>query len=278
MTSPVDRDSARGVDTGPGRVREALRVPLSAILFLTRIPCPSWVGGDPSHLARSTVYFPLVGTLVGGLGALVYALAVRGWGPLVAAVLTTAATVWITGAFHEDALADACDGFGGGWEPAQVLTIMKDSRIGSYGAVGLSLALFARVSALAMLGGHGVGVAMGALVVAHTLGRWSSLPLIRFLPYVSAEGARNRPFAASVTDVRLAVGTVLAAAVTVAVLRGSGMTTILVAGACALAVTAVAGRYFWRRLRGMTGDCLGAANQMVEVTVYLALASSWLRG
>ena len=274
MTSPEQRDG-RG---GDGGVRELLRAPLSAVLFLTRIPCPSWVGGDPVHLARSTVYFPLVGALVGALGALVYAFALRGWNPIVAGILAVVTTVWVTGAFHEDALADACDGFGGGWEPAQVLTIMKDSRIGSYGSVGLMLVLLARVSALAMLGGSGTMVAVQALVVGHTLGRWSSLPLIRFLPYVSAEGARNRPFAASVTDARLVVGTLLSAAVTVFALHGSGLVAILVVCTCALVVTMIAGRYFWRRLRGMTGDCLGAANQLVELSVYLVLASTWMRG
>ena len=274
MTSPEQRDG-RG---GDGGVRELLRAPLSAVLFLTRIPCPSWVGGDPVYLARSTVYFPLVGALVGALGALVYAFALRGWNPIVAGILAVVTTVWVTGAFHEDALADACDGFGGGWEPAQVLTIMKDSRIGSYGSVGLMLVLLARVSALAMLGGDGAMAAAQALVVGHTLGRWSSLPLIRFLPYVSAEGARNRPFAASVTDARLVVGTLLSAAVTVFALHDSGPVAILAASTCALVVTMIAGRYFWRRLRGMTGDCLGAANQFVELSVYLVLASAWVRG
>lgn len=260
-----------------GPIAGALRVPLSAVVFLTRIPCPSWVGGDPAHLARSTAYFPLVGVLVGLVGAAVYMLAAVAWTPLVAAALSTAATVWLTGAFHEDALADACDGFGGGWEKAQVLTIMKDSRIGSYGAVGLALTLVTKVAVLAVLGEAGAVVAARALLVGHLLGRWSSLPLMWALPYVSQEGAKSRPFAASVTGARLAAGTLTAVGVTAAALAPLGAAAVVATLACAAGVTLLGGRYFRRRLGGMTGDCLGAANQLVELTTYLLLASAWLR-
>lgn len=263
--------------SGGGRMREALRTPLSAVLFLTRVPCPAWVGGDPSHLARSTTYFPLVGALVGAIGAGVYALGALGWSPLVAAVLAVAATVWMTGAFHEDALADACDGFGGGWERKQVLAIMKDSRIGSYGTVGVALVLLGRVSALSLLGAEGTEVAARALVAAHVLGRWSSLPLIRYLPYVSGEGARSRPFAASVTGARLTVGTLLTLAIVACMVTPRGVAAVVAVLAGAAAVTLLAARYFRRRLGGMTGDCLGAANQLVELATYLVLASAWLR-
>jgi adenosylcobinamide-GDP ribazoletransferase len=191
-------------------------------------------------------------------------------------VLSTAATVRLTGAFHEDALADACDGLGGGWERAQVLAIMKDSRIGSYGTVGLVLTLLAKVAALAMLGGADVVAAARALVVGHVLGRWSSLPLIWALPYVSETGARSRAFAASVTGPRLAAGTAMAIVVTATVLAPLGVAAIAATLACAASVTLTGGRYFRRRLGGMTGDCLGAANQFVELATYLLLASSWL--
>ncbi|HEY0777815.1 MAG TPA: adenosylcobinamide-GDP ribazoletransferase [Gemmatirosa sp.] len=259
---------------------DELRVVLTAVMFLTRIPCPRWVGYDPSHLARSTAYFPLVGVIVGVAGGGVLWAAAGVWPPFVAAALSTAATVWLTGAFHEDALADSCDGFGGGWEKPQVLAIMKDSRIGSYGAVGLVLALLAKVGALAAITDAHPGTAVRALVVAHTLGRWSSLPLIWALPYVRPDeepGAKGRPFAASVTAPRLAAGTLTAVLVTALALAPLGRAAIAAALALAALVTALAARYFRRRLGGMTGDCLGAANQMVELTTYLLLASAWLR-
>ena len=261
-------------------MRAELRVFFTALMFLTRIPTPRWVGYDPDDLARSTAYFPLVGVVVGlGGGAVLWA-AARAWPAYLAAALSTAATVWLTGAFHEDALADSCDGFGGGWNKEQVLTIMKDSRIGSYGAAGLTLALLTKVGAIAALASADASAAVRALVVAHTLGRWSSLPLIWRLPYVrEGEGAaaKARPFAASVTTSRLVTGTAATVAVTAAALAPSGPAAVAAALALATVVTALAARYFRRRLGGMTGDCLGAANQVVELTTYLLLASTWLR-
>ncbi|GJG86160.1 adenosylcobinamide-GDP ribazoletransferase [Gemmatimonadetes bacterium T265] len=256
-----------------------LRVFFTAVMFLTRIPCPRWVGHDPAWLARSTAYFPLVGVVVGLVGGAALWAAARVWPPFVAAALSTAATVRVTGAFHEDALADSCDGFGGGWEPAQVLAIMKDSRIGSYGAVGLALVLLTKVGALAAIAAADAGTAARALVAAHTLGRWSSLPLIWGLPYVRQDeaGAKAKPFAAAVTGPRLAAGSALSAGVTAAALAPLGPAAVVAALALAAAVTALAARYFRRRIGGTTGDCLGAANQLVELATYLLLASAWLR-
>ena len=261
-------------------MRDELRVFFTGVMFLTRIPCPRWVGYEPSFLARSTVYFPLVGVLVAIVGGAALWAGAHVWPAFVAAALSTAATVWITGAFHEDALADSCDGFGGGWEKGQVLTIMKDSRIGSYGAVGLGLALITKVGALAAITEANVDTALRALVVAHVLGRWSSLPLIWGLPYVregEADGSKSKPFAASVTGPRLAIGTVTAVVITALALAPLGPAAILAALTLAALVTALGARYFRRRIGGMTGDCLGAANQMVELATYLLLASAWLR-
>ena len=115
---------------------------LVALMFFTRIPMPRWVPFDEARLNGASRYFPLVGLLVGAVAALVYGVAVNLWSPALALVLATAATVLLTGAFHEDGFADVCDGFGGGWDREQVLSIMKDSRIGTYGTVGLGLLRF----------------------------------------------------------------------------------------------------------------------------------------
>lgn len=247
-----------------------LRAPLAAVMFLTRIPVPSWVGHDRELLARSAGWFPAVGLIAGGWGALVYAATAWGWTPMAAAVISVAATVWLTGAFHEDALADACDGFGGGWERAQVLAIMKDSRVGSYGAVGVSLALLARVVLIAAIGEHGgVGAVARALITSHVLARWSSLPLIWRYEYVREDSSRSRPYASAVNGPRLVAGT----AVTVVVVSATVGLAALPLAATAVAVTALGGRYFRRRIGGITGDCLGAANQLVELACYLALAA-----
>jgi adenosylcobinamide-GDP ribazoletransferase len=269
-----------GAAPAPGGWRRRLRAPLAAVMFLTRVPVPRWVGHDDGLLARATPYFPLVGLVVGAGGGAVFWAASLGWPAAVGAACATGATVWLTGAFHEDALADSADGFGGGWGREQVLAIMQDSRVGSYGAVAVALAVAARVAALAGIGAaDGAGAGVRALVAAHVLARWSSLPLIWGYPYVRAGESKGRPFAAAVTTARLLGGTALALAVVVPVLGlpalGGSAARTAACLAAAVAVTALAGRYFRRRLGGITGDCLGAANQFVELAVYLVLAFRW---
>lgn len=254
-----------------GRLGAELRSFLTGVMFLTRLPCPAWVGHDAEWLARSTVYFPAIGVLVGAWGGAVFWLASLGWPGWIAAVLSTAATVWLTGAFHEDGMADACDGFGGGWGTEQILAIMKDSRVGSYGVVGLGLTLLAKLGLLATFEPLD---AVKALVAAHVLARWSSLPLIYALPYVREAGAKGKPFAASVTPLRLAIATGITLAAVVPLLGVQSLPAL----AATLAVTALAGRYFRAQIGGITGDCLGAANQVVEVAVYLALAFHFTGG
>ena len=233
-------------------------------MFLTRLPVPRWIGHSDAQLARSTVYFPLVGALVGGIGALVFVFARQLWSQEVAVLLSMATTIVLTGAFHEDGLADACDGLGAGWTPEQILTIFKDSRLGTYGTVGLWLALSLKWSLLNDLADQ---VPM-ALWAGHVLGRWSSLPLIWGLSYVRSEGT-GKPFAAQVTGPRLFLGTFLALALLMPALGEPALFALPVA----LLITCLAGAYFRHRLGGITGDCLGAANQLVELSTYLTLAA-----
>jgi adenosylcobinamide-GDP ribazoletransferase len=247
----------------PVAIRRIVEPFFAGLGFLTRVPLPSWVRHEDGLLARSTVYFPVVGALVGALGGGVLLLASELWTPLVAAALSTVATVMLTGALHEDALADACDGFGAGRTREQVLEIMRDSRIGTYGAVGLLLTLGTKLGALAAMSSE---EAVRALVAGHVLGRWSSLPLMRALPYAREAGA-GRPFIGSITSGHLAIGSVLAAGLTAAAL---GRVAIAAWVAAALLTWLVA-RYFRSRIGGVTGDCLGATNQMVEVVTYLVV-------
>jgi len=192
---------------------------LAAFTFLTRIPLPGATRVDADLLARSAVWFPLVGAAVGAIGALVLVGAARVWSAPVAAALSLLATVLVTGAFHEDALADTADGLGGGQTRERMLEIMRDSRIGSYGAVALVISLALRMGCLTMLVAP---EAAPAVVGAHVLARWSSLPLIGFLPYVRAQGA-GKPFVGGVTPVRVLTGTVLAALLAAVALAATGV-------------------------------------------------------
>lgn len=275
-----------------GAIGRQLRSCASAFTFLTRLPAGRIVEHDVTDLSGAVVYFPVVGLIVGVIGALVFGAAVAIWTPVLAVIMSVASVTWTTGAFHEDALADSFDGFGGGWEPARILAIMKDSRVGSYAVVGMILVLAARIGALwsifnlaqasgadastgASTGAGAGALAVGvALVAAHVLGRWSSVVLIASHPYVriqtdDAKPAAGRPFTGNVTHSQVVAATLLAFIVSAAVLRWK---VILVALAAA-AITLVAGRYFVARIGGITGDALGAANQFVELAVYLVLAA-----
>jgi len=235
----------------------------TAVLFLTRVPVPWIVPDVQDRLARSTPWFPVVGMAVGAAGAVVWWAGAGLWGPLIGALLAVAATALLTGAFHEDGLADTFDGLGGTPDRERALAIMKDSRLGTYGAVALGLVLAGRVAALAALG----PAAPAALVGAHALARFSSLPLIRQLPYARADGGTGKSFAGGVSDRGLGAAALFTGLLTLSLWAGAALSAWLAAAAIVLVLAA----WFRRRLGGITGDTLGAANQGVELAVYLAL-------
>ena len=257
-------------------LRDHARALAAAFTFLTRLPLGSLASHDPADLPRAAIYFPVVGLVVALAGAATYAAASLLWPTNIAIVLSMIGTTLATGAFHEDALADSLDGFGGGWTRDRVLAIMKDSRVGSYALVGTALALILKFATLAAIAGpnRSVRPIAIALVAAHVCSRWSSLLLIWRYPYVrpTTEGERSsagRPFVDGVTPMRLLAATAIAIVITTTAL---GREAFAVFGV-AVGVSALAGRYFDRRIGGITGDAVGAANQVVEICVYLALAA-----
>jgi adenosylcobinamide-GDP ribazoletransferase len=146
-----------------------------AIRFFTRLPVPGWVGHSAEALNQSARYFPAVGLLVGGIGALVYLGAALLWPKSVAVLLSMAATIYATGAFHEDGLSDTVDGLGGGWEKLRILEIMKDSRVGSYGVVAMVLALLGKFTLLSALDDALIPF---ALLAGHALSRFCATLLL----------------------------------------------------------------------------------------------------
>lgn len=253
-------------------MRYQLELFFTALGYFTRLPVPAWVPWSPERLNNAARYFPLVGWVVGAIGAASYLVLALVLPPALAVVLSMAVTIRATGAFHEDGFADACDGLGGGWDKAQVLTIMKDSRIGSYGTVGMVLMLLAKAVALIELGiDDDLTVAL-ALLVAHPLSRLASTSLIQLLPYVREdESSKSKPLAKKMGGAELAVAALFG------LLPLALLTPAETAGALAavLAATAWAARYFLRRLGGYTGDLLGAAQQVAELACYLGMLASW---
>lgn len=255
---------------------------MTAVQFLTRLPAPRVAACEPAALGRSARYFPLVGVLVGLINVGVWWLAAQRLPAALAVGLMLGASALATGALHEDGFADACDGFGGGASRERVLSIMQDSRIGAYGALGLVLLIGLKWTTLASLAASPVAAAFPLLVIgAHAMSRWCAAALIWRLPYARTEGdAKSRPFADALTArgwlgsglIGLAGFAPIAAGLGMTGAAGpsAGLATALAAGACAAAaVAALAAGYCRRRLGGYTGDCLGATQQLAELAFLL---------
>ena len=269
---------------------------LLSLQFFTRIPVTGrladWVGFSPAMLRASAGHFPGVGVLVGALVAaftalLLFVLPPTGSTPLVVAALGTALGVLLTGAFHEDGLADVFDGLGGSAERDRALVIMKDSRVGAFGAIAVMLALLCKVALLALLGAVSAPLMVAALFAAHVLSRTWPLLTIRLLPHVGdAAGSKSKPLADQISVAALLTGfiwcfialalviyTQSATEFVVTDLTDAGLLQALLSAVLASFVAwAVMTRWFWRRLQGFTGDCLGATQQVCELAFYLGLA------
>ncbi|WP_046246108.1 adenosylcobinamide-GDP ribazoletransferase [Hymenobacter terrenus] len=256
--------------------RYQLRLLLTAVMFYTRLPCPRWVGHEAEQLNRATVYFPLIGWLVGAVTAGVYWCAALLWPPPVAVLLSTGAGVLLTGAFHEDGLADVCDGFGGGWTRTRILDIMKDSRVGTYGLVGLGLVMAIKVAALSGAAATPFGSSFTVpvlLVVAHPLSRFTALTFVRTLPYARADldDGKAKPVAQSMPNRRLAAAALLGLAPLVTLAMWQQQLALLWVLLPLLILQIMLGRWFNKWLGGYTGDCLGATQQLAEALIYLSL-------
>lgn len=253
-----------------------LRRLLIALGYFTRVPIPAWVGWSAEELNRSARYFPLIGAGVGVFSAAVLWTSTQALPPALAVVLAMAASVLLTGAFHEDGLADTADGLGGAAEPDRALAIMRDSRIGSFGAIALMLVLLGKYASLSALLNLSTVHALSVLVLAHAASRGCALFVMAVLPYVRPEAeARARAVAAGAGTVDCGIGIALglvplAAAVVLGVVdAGSAGLALLLAAL----VTIAAVRYFRHRLGGYTGDCLGATQQLTELAIYIAFCA-----
>lgn len=238
-----------------------------AFQFMTRVPIRS-KDLDPTRLSRAAAWFPVVGLLVGSVAACAYMLVVVHFGRALAALIGVVLTVIITGGLHEDGLADCADAFGGGWTREDRLRIMKDSRIGSFGAIALILSLGSRILLLATMP---AGEVVRSLISAHVLARCTPLPLGALLePARGSEGQGGR-VAGATSWFTAAFGIAMALALVSWLLRASAWQPIL---AVAI-VTAASAWFYHRRLGGITGDCMGATIQLSEIAVYVC--GAWVR-
>ena len=249
------------------QLRAQFELFLLAVQFLTRIPIPSAIPYSAERAGESVRYYPAVGALVGSIAALIYWFAAEFYPPMIAVLLSTSATVLVTGAFHEDGLADTADGIGGGRTQVQVLEIMRDSRNGTYGMVALTSVLLLKLVALA---GMAAATAVVALIVAHVISRLSSVVVIATSQYVRDDGT-GKPTAAGTDRDSLTIALVTGAVATLLLLPVASLGAAVGAVAGGTIGHVLARLFFENKAGGYTGDCLGATQQISEIGVYLGI-------
>jgi adenosylcobinamide-GDP ribazoletransferase len=253
-------------------VRKEWRNFLLALQFFTRIQVPSFADFNETDLNHSAKYFPLIGVVVGVMGAVVYLLSYHIVPNSVAILLSMAATIYITGAFHEDGLADSADGLGGGWDKARILSIMQDSRLGTFGAIALFFALFAKFHLLVSLPTDTVAC---SLVIANGASRLSAVYMMGTLRYVKSDG-KTKPLATSMSRGDVILASILGLLPLLLLwCNMSDAVQSLILLLCLIVPTMLV--WLWWRVKikhwlgGYTGDCLGATQQLAELTIYLGM-------
>ena len=247
-------------------MRKQLHIFLNAIMFYTRIPVPKNLPYSDEILNRSTRYFPFVGWIVGGISAAAFYVLQLIFPPELAILLSMLATIFVTEAFHEDGFADFCDGFGGGYTRERILTIMKDSRIGTYGSIGLIGMLAIKFMSL-----HAIDAAAIPLILlaGHSLSRLMPILIIYTSEYSREDASsKTKPIGkkGKGLDFALAVCFGLTFLIFIPLSYSLAILPVL------LLTAFIFRRYITRKIGGYTGDCLGALQQITEVEFYLGFA------
>ena len=251
-----------------------LRILLTAVLFYTRIPCPAWVGHGPEQMRESRKYFPVVGAIVGVLTLAVYFSSSLIFPKNISLILSMVAGILTTGAFHEDGFADVCDGFGGGWTKEQILLIMKDSRVGTFGVVGIGLLLSLKYLILVEIATLSDPLIWSKLLCGQVLSRLIASIAAETHEYVRDEASSK---SGSATTSRIGWKGLLPGFLC------TGLTFfflpsywLALAALGAYASKIVMSWFFKKWIGGYTGDCLGAIQQVSEVVFYLGIYATWI--
>ena len=238
---------------------------LSSILFYTRIPVSGFlttVSLQKEEPIESSRYFPLTGILVGAACSLVFLAAHYFLPKDISILIGLAVGVWITGALHEDGLADSADGFGAGWNPEQIRKIMKDSSIGVYGMLSLLFVMFIKFETL-----HSISIEQIPLVwiAGHAVSRLAAIGLLIPLDYLGGSGNKSSSMVQLNHQDWLVAG--ISGILPVLFLGFHGFLAII----AILILNLGLSHYFKKRIGGVTGDCLGASQQLSEILFYLML-------
>jgi len=254
------------------KCQEQYYLMLLALSFFTRVPVRLPEVIKPEMLHKASRYFALVGLFIGAVSALVFAIFASFLPISLAILISMACSLLLTGAFHEDGWADVWDGFGGGWTVEQKLNIMKDSRLGTYGAAALFFILMLKYQSLVLLSANeenSILTLWYALILAHTLSRAVSTSLIFSMTYVSEDAqSKVKPLAQHLSTNSLLVLLITSILVLFTLLPAMHCLVMI---ACLWVMRQLLIFWFNRQLGGFTGDCLGAAQQILEVAIYITL-------
>jgi adenosylcobinamide-GDP ribazoletransferase len=247
-------------------VKEQSQIFMTAVMYFTRIPVPKWVKYSEDYLNKASMYFPFIGWIVGAIAAGIYWICSLVLPVYISVIISMISSVLLTGAFHEDAFADFCDGFGGGWTQQKILDIMKDSRVGTFAVTGLIFMLGLKFALLLRLAELNTASICISLIAAHSLSRFASTSLIYTHKYVKEnEDSKAKPLAKKMS---------LQSFITAGIF-GLVPMFLFPYPLCWIVIIPVFltssyfAHYFKKWIGGYTGDCLGAVQQICEVIFYL---------
>lgn len=251
-------------------MRKQLHIFFNALAFFTRIPSPKWVVFSKEYRQKSIAYFSLIGILVGGLAALIF-LGLHYILPLsIAILLSMVSSIYLTGAFHEDGFADVCDGFGGGWHKEKILTIMKDPRVGAFGALGLFLLLGLKFASLYEV--QNKALIPLVIVSGHSVSRLKAAILVYQLPYVSdSKTSKSKDRAVGMSKTALLLN-VIFGIIPLFFFKNYLVFLCLIPSFLGMWFLLLK---FKKWIGGQTGDCAGATQQFCEVIFYISLVALW---
>ena len=252
-------------------IKRQIHYLLTAVLFFTRIPCPKWVDHSADILNKSSRYFSLVGIVVGAIAAFIFYGTSFIFPENIAILLSMISSIWVTGAFHEDGFADVCDGFGGGWTKERILTIMKDSRLGTFGVIGLISILGLKYLSLNELNSNSVNIII-TIISGHSISRAIATVLLFTHEYVrDNESSKVKPTTKQMSAKSLTISIIFGI---IPLFFFKNYYAFLVLIPLLLTYLYLA-RFFKKWIGGQTGDCAGALQQVAEVVFYLSLLIVW---
>jgi adenosylcobinamide-GDP ribazoletransferase len=262
-------------------MKKQLDIFFTALMFYTRIPCPKNITHDSTYLNKATRYFPLIGWIVGAIGAFVFVATYKVFDSVeLSILLSLVANILTTGAFHEDGFADVCDGFGGGWTKEKILKIMKDSAIGAYGAIGLVLLFAVKFFAIKKVIDTDLNdtlilvECLLTFIMVHALSRLTAISIIFTTDYVREdELSKSKPIAKQNTWKEIFGAFLFGLVPLLFIVYSAWKYIFILIPLIVLRFFAI--RYFKKWIGGYTGDCLGAVQQLAEVVIYLSIIALW---